>query len=120
MLKAIFTFIISLADTLTMTMLSINHLARAAVERTVVVEKKSVAAAALSEMESINTLALRLQDIQSDANGISPESFDKLRPSLQPTKLRESRKWHPYLVMLREQVLSLLLRDKHRHRLVNN
>jgi len=82
MLKAIFTFIISLADTLTMTMLSINHLARAAVERTVVVEKKSVAAAALSEMESINTLALRLQDIQSDANGISPESFDKAKTFL--------------------------------------
>ena len=75
--RSIFTFIVTSADTLTMAMLSLNHLARGAVERTVVVEQKAVKAAALSELDSITTMAERLQEIDNAADGISKEAFER-------------------------------------------
>jgi hypothetical protein len=82
MFRSIFTFIVTGADTLTMTMMMLNNLARGGVERTVVVEKKALAAAALSELDSINTFAERLKEISDVSDGISPEQFDKARQYL--------------------------------------
>jgi len=77
MFRSLFTFIVTFADTFTMGMLALNNLARSGVERTVVVEKKSVTAAALSELANVNQVAERLQEIEDDASNITPESFTK-------------------------------------------
>ena len=67
----------NLANTVTMAAVSLNHLARSAAERTVVVEEKSRAAAALSQYENVNTVALRLEEINDTNSGINQESLDK-------------------------------------------
>jgi len=67
---------ITTADTVTMGMIAVNHLARSAAERTAVVEKKSIAAAALSELDSHNTVAIKLKEIHNTTSGISKEELD--------------------------------------------
>ena len=91
MFRSLFTFIVTGADTLTMGMLSLNHLARGAVERTVVVEKKAVAAAALSQLDNINTVAERLREINDAAAGIDDESFKKAAEFIQDYQAAQSR-----------------------------
>jgi len=75
MFRSVFTFIVTAADTLTQTMLSLNHLARGAKHRTEVVERKSITAAALSELDNVNSVAERLEEINSNADGIGDEAF---------------------------------------------
>jgi len=86
--RSIFTFIVTSADTLTMAMLSLNHLARGAVERTVVVEQKAVKAAALSELDSITVMAERLEEIHEAKAGVSEASFKKASEFLQAYQAR--------------------------------
>jgi hypothetical protein len=75
MLRSIATFIVTFFDTITMAAISLNHLARSGVERTVVVEEKSRAAAALSQYENVNNVALRLEEVNDTNSGISAESL---------------------------------------------
>lgn len=72
MFRSLSTFITTLFDTITMAAIMLNHLCRAGVERTVVVEEKSQAAAALSQLENENTVAVRLAEITDISTGISP------------------------------------------------
>lgn len=78
-LRAVATLIVTFADTFTMAAVSINHLARSAVERTVVVEKKAVTAAALSELDNINTVANRLHEIEDLNKSIGPDALEKAK-----------------------------------------
>ena len=76
MLRSIATFIVTFFDTVTMGAISLNHLARAAVERTVVVEEKSRAAAALSQRDNVNAVAMRLEEINDANNSLTQDSID--------------------------------------------
>ena len=82
-LRALATLIVTFADTFTMAAVSINHLARSAVERTVVVEKKAVTAAALSELDNINTVANRLHEIEELNESIGPDALAKASAFIQ-------------------------------------
>ena len=82
MLRSIATFIVTAFDTVTMAAISLNHLARAGVERTVVVEEKSRAAAALSQYENVNTVALRLEEINDTNSTIDQTSLNKAKEFL--------------------------------------
>ena len=77
------------AETITMVMAIINSLARSGVERAVVVEGKSINAAALSELDNANEVAIRLKEITDVRDGISPEAFNQARVFLD--KYREKR-----------------------------
>jgi len=72
-MKSIAVTTITAADTLTVGMVALNHLARAASERTVVIEQKSIQAAALSQLEGRHVLALRLQELAEQYSTITPE-----------------------------------------------
>ena len=67
------------SETITMVMAIVNSLARAGVERAVVVEGKSTNAAALSELDNANEVAIRLKEITDVRDGISAESFNQAR-----------------------------------------
>lgn len=82
MFKSIFKMFVSSAEAITMFMTIINSLARSGVERAVVVEKKSIAAAALSELDNANTVAIRLEEITNVKDGISPEAFNRAKAFL--------------------------------------
>lgn len=77
MFRSIFTFVVAASDTFTMVMVMLNNLARSGVERTVVVEKKSIAAAAISELDNKNVVAERIQEIRENSSNISDEAFDE-------------------------------------------
>ena len=100
MFRSLFTFIVTASDTLTQTMLSLNHLARGAKSRTEVVERKSITAAALSELDNVNMVAERLEEINANAEGISKESFDKAEQFIQTyqDKRKAERKPPPFVV----------------------
>ena len=83
MLRSIATFIVTAFDTVTMAAISLNHLARSGVERTVVVEEKSRAAAALSQYENVNTVALRLEEINQANSTINQASIENAKTFLQ-------------------------------------
>lgn len=83
MFKSIFKMFVSSAEAITMFMAIINSLARSGVERAVVVEKKSIAAAALSELDNANNVAIRLDEITDVQSGISPESFNRAKTFLE-------------------------------------
>ncbi len=90
LMKSLFTMIIQSAGAITMGMTMVNSLARAGVERAVVVEKKSIAAAAMSELRNANDVAKQLDEITSEANGISAESFNKAKAFLEAYQAKRS------------------------------
>lgn len=90
MFRSIFMMFAQSAQAITMTMTIINSLARAGVERAVVVESKSIAAAALSELDNANTVALRLTEITDVSNGISAEQFNKAKDFLSNYKAKRT------------------------------
>jgi len=64
---------ITIADTVTIGMVALNHLMRGASERAVIVEQKSIAAAALSQLNSQFDVANRLTEIHEANVNITPE-----------------------------------------------
>ena len=82
MFKSIFSMFVGSAEAITMMMVIVNSLARAGVERAVVVEKKSINAAALSELDNTNAVAIRLKEITDVGSGISAESFNQAKTFL--------------------------------------
>lgn len=90
MFRSIFMMFAQSAQAITMTMTIINSLARAGVERAVVVESKSIAAAALSELDNANVVALRLSEITDVSNGISADQFNKAKNFLSDYKAKRT------------------------------
>ncbi len=97
--RGIFTVMITMADTVTQTLLAINHLARGAKYRTEVVERKSVTSAALSELDNVNKVAERLEEIQSNTDGIGKQAFDNAEAFIQEYQnKRQDERPAPYAV----------------------
>lgn len=75
-------------DTLTQGLIAVNHLARGAAERTVVVEEKSIAAAAMSELQNEFDVARRLQEVYKQGLDLSDTALEEGRAFLDAYKAK--------------------------------
>lgn len=90
MLRQLTRAIGTTADTLTQGMLSVNHLARAAAHRTIVVEEKSEAAAAMSFMQNEFDIAAKMKEILTDNAEVSADDVEAGRDYL--SRYRSARR----------------------------
>jgi len=85
-------------DTVTQGLISINHLARGAAERTVVVEEKSIAAAAMSELQNEFDVARRLQEVYKAGSDLSETALEEGRAFLNAYKAKRKASETPEVV----------------------
>ena len=90
----------TLFDTGTQTLIALNHLARGAAERTVVIEEKSVAAAAMSQLQNHHDVARRLQDLYKNNADLSPEAIEEGKAFLDTYKAERKLRETPIVVTL--------------------
>ena len=108
MIRSISTSIVTLFDTFTMGSVILNYLARAGVERSVVVEEKARSKAALSQFENETNVALRLEEADEAHASLTPESraraqefladYDQKRETkaiVKPLRIKQAEKKKP-------------------------
>ena len=99
-------------DTATQSVIALNHLARGAAERTVVIEDKSVAAAAMSQLQNHHDVARRLQDLYKNNTDLSPDAIEEGKAFLDSYKAERKLRETPVVVTL--------FRDTRRKKEVND
>ena len=87
-------------DTLTQSLIALNHLARGAAERTVVIEEKSVAAAAMSQLQNHHDVARRLQDLYKNNADLTPEMVEEGKAFLDTYKAERKLRETPIVVTM--------------------
>lgn len=85
-------------DTVTQGLISLNHLARGAAERTVVVEEKSIAAAAMSELQNEFDVARRLQEVYKAGQDLSDTALEEGKAFLEAYKTKRKMAETPIVV----------------------
>lgn len=85
-------------DTATQGFIALNHLARGAAERTVVIEEKSVAAAAMSQLQNHHDVARRLQDLYKNNADLSREAIEEGKAFLDMYKAERKLRETPVVV----------------------
>lgn len=90
----------TLFDTTTQSLIAVNHLARSAAERTVVIEEKSVAAAAMSQLQNHHDVARRLQDLYKNNADLSPEAIEEGKAFLDAYKAERKLRDTPVVITL--------------------
>lgn len=87
-------------DTLTQSLIALNHLARAASERTVIIEEKSIAAAAQSQLTNRFDVARRLQDSYKANKDLTQEAIDEGAAFLAQYKQQRELRDQPVVIQL--------------------
>lgn len=90
----------TLFDTVTQGLYALNHLSRGAAERTIVIEEKSVAAAAMSQLQNHHDVARRLQDLYKNNADLSPEAIEEGKAFLDAYKAERKLRETPVVVTM--------------------